>query len=300
MNNVKQGSEEWLRARVGRYTGSRVGALLGLSPWVTRDQMIDQIATERITGEWTRTETTPPMRYGTEHEAEAIRAFELERFEIVEETGIHEHPDNPRFAASPDGFIGQDVGLEVKCPYKYRDGAPAVWPTAREQPHYYAQIQWCMYVTGRRRWDFYQWAPVGEAHYECVQYDEKFVADLLEAVNSAEVEVQRIVSAASLDEADEITRWREAAAKLKDLRAQQRELKAAVDLAADEELAAVAAVVGERGGKPGALGGGLVLERKVSKGRISYKEVITMLVPEADLEEFRSPDTERWVITGND
>ena len=300
MQNVKQGTDEWLRARVGRYTGSRVGALLGVSPWVTRDQMINQIATERITGEWTRTETTPPMRYGNEHEAEAVRAFELERFKVVEEVGICEPPANPRFAASPDGLIGKDGGLEVKCPYKYRHGAPAVWPTASEQPHYYAQIQWCMFVTGRRWWDFYQWAPVGEAHYERVQYDEAFVAGLLEAVESAEVEVQRIVSAASCDEPDAITRWREAAAKVEDLRAQQRELKAALDQAADAERTAADAVAEERGGEPGALGSGLVLERRISRGRVSYKEAVTTLAPEADLEAFRAPDSERWVITEND
>ena len=46
MNNVKQRSPEWFKARIGRLTGSNIGAALGLTPWKTPDDLIRQMVRE--------------------------------------------------------------------------------------------------------------------------------------------------------------------------------------------------------------------------------------------------------------
>ena len=39
----------------------------------------------------------------------------------VEKCGLFIHPDHPYLAATPDGLVGQDAVLEVKCPYTGRE-----------------------------------------------------------------------------------------------------------------------------------------------------------------------------------
>lgn len=92
---------------------------------------------------------------GSEHEAEAIGAYAFERGVEVMDSPFIEHPSIPYVGASPDGLVGDDGGIEVKCcnvPARMlkfeRIGLPA-----EHRP----QVQGNLWVTGRAWWDFVVW-----------------------------------------------------------------------------------------------------------------------------------------------
>lgn len=87
----------------------------------------------------------------------AREAYELETGNVVQQVGFITHPDFPSVGASPDGLIGTDGGLELKCPRssaihleRFLSGIPA---------EYIPQIQGCMWVTGRKWWHFCSYDP---------------------------------------------------------------------------------------------------------------------------------------------
>lgn len=59
------------------------------------------------------------IQWGREHEAEGIAAVEQALGQTVTRTGLWLHSCG-FLGASPDGLIGEDAIVEVKCPFKYR------------------------------------------------------------------------------------------------------------------------------------------------------------------------------------
>ena len=115
-----QRTAEWFAARVGCLTASRAAAAIERTkagkPTAKYAAMLDEIIVERLTGEPAEHFETPAMRWGTEHEDEAREAYELATGELVEQTGFVPHPSIEYLGASPDGLIGDDGLLEIKCP----------------------------------------------------------------------------------------------------------------------------------------------------------------------------------------
>lgn len=107
-----QSKEEWLEARRGKITGSR------LKDVVVKRGTSEKIGFYEIIAE--RLATTPedenPMDRGTRLEEEAIQKFS-EKTGLAVDTSlvIWEREDNPSIAISPDGFIGEYEAVEIKC-----------------------------------------------------------------------------------------------------------------------------------------------------------------------------------------
>lgn len=116
-----QGSEEWKAARAGKVTASRVADILATTKGGTeaaaRRDYRAQLVAERLTG-------TPQddvyenaaMKWGTDQEPFARAAYEIQRGLFVDTVGIVLHPTIEHAAASPDGLVGLDGLLEIKCP----------------------------------------------------------------------------------------------------------------------------------------------------------------------------------------
>jgi len=153
---VEQRSAQWYEARKGLVTASNVGAILGVDPYRDEDDVIramvrDYHGAER---EFTGNVAT---EYGTFHEAGALIEYQMETGRKVQKCGFFKADV---FGASPDGLVGEDGLLEIKCPYRLRkDGDENSHRSINVQPHYYAQMQLQMAVTGRNWCDFYQWSP---------------------------------------------------------------------------------------------------------------------------------------------
>ncbi|XP_050065170.1 uncharacterized protein LOC126554107 [Aphis gossypii] len=70
--------------------------------------------------------TCKSMAYGIEMEPFARTYFE-QLFQIhVELCGLFIDREYPFLAASPDGLVGQDIILEIKCPYAAKDTTSAL------------------------------------------------------------------------------------------------------------------------------------------------------------------------------
>lgn len=145
---MEQGSADWHKARVGLVTGSRAGAILGLSKWADRDSVMRDMVREYFGAprEFTGNEAT---EHGNTYEPLAIQDYELLTGHDVQPAGFLTNPDIPWIGVSPDGLIGDDGGVEVKCPY--RGGIQ----TFDDKPDYLAQVCLSLIVTGREWWDFY-------------------------------------------------------------------------------------------------------------------------------------------------
>lgn len=117
--NVIQGSDAWLAARAGKHRASRTADMLAKtkSGWgASRENYKSEIVCELLTNRIEPSFTSPAMQRGIDLEAKARSAFELVQSVDVQTVGLVIHPTIENFVASPDGLIGEDGLVEIKCP----------------------------------------------------------------------------------------------------------------------------------------------------------------------------------------
>jgi hypothetical protein len=112
--------------RCGKLTGSRMSSAMAyLKPKKDGDKKTDkaerknlkvEILAERLTGDIVTKYTTGAMQWGTDTEPAAKAAYELETGRLVTEVGFVDHPTIEFLGASPDGLIGSNGLIEIKCP----------------------------------------------------------------------------------------------------------------------------------------------------------------------------------------
>jgi putative phage-type endonuclease len=115
----EQGSAEWLQERCGKVTASRIADLMARTKtgWgASRANYASQLICERLTGCVAPSFTNAAMIHGTETEPEARRAYEFFVDRDVQQVGFVPHPTIGMAGASPDGLVGDEGLLELKCP----------------------------------------------------------------------------------------------------------------------------------------------------------------------------------------
>lgn len=188
---IEQGTEEWHRARAGKITASRISDVMakgrGNAPSATRAKYLGEIVASRMTGEPSRMSfRSASMDWGNETEDQARAVYTMETGLDVLEVGICLHPDDETFAASPDGLVGDDGGLEIKCPDTHTHIATLL---AQKVPaNYLKQIQWNMACTGRLWWDFMSFEPTMPEHLKSficrVERDNDLIREMEEAATA--------------------------------------------------------------------------------------------------------------------
>lgn len=117
---LEQGTPEWKAARVGKVTASRVVDVIAKiknGEAAARANYKAQLVAEILSGEpQDDCFVSKDMLYGIEQEQFARAAYETSQGVFVEQVGLIDHPSIPRFAASPDGLVGDDGMIEIKCP----------------------------------------------------------------------------------------------------------------------------------------------------------------------------------------
>lgn len=119
---MEQRSAEWFAARLGCVTASRVKDVMatgrGNAPSATRKNYMMELLCERLTGQAGGTDLSrnAAVQRGVELEPFACMAYEADKGLMVVETGLIMHPRIKHFGASPDGLVGSDGVLEIKCP----------------------------------------------------------------------------------------------------------------------------------------------------------------------------------------
>jgi len=164
--NIEQGSDAWQNARCGKVTASRLADVLAKTKSgysASRNNYMTQLVLEKITG-GTRAESYsgPSILHGIEQEPFARAAYEAHTGQMVEEVGFMPHPEIAMAGASPDGLVGDDGMIEIKCPSS--STALEVWLTHSQggnpvDAKYYAQMQWQMRCADRSWCDYVVFDP---------------------------------------------------------------------------------------------------------------------------------------------
>lgn len=153
---IAQGTKEWLDMRAGMVTASKVADVIGKGAkgqyYAARADYLDDVSIGRLTGLNPETYVSKAMEAGIENEPLARAAYERRFDVIVEDGGFAQHDRIKWFGASPDGLVGSDGLIEIKCPlprthwrYLLAKQVPAEY-----QPQMLAQ----MACTGRKWCDF--------------------------------------------------------------------------------------------------------------------------------------------------
>lgn len=159
--DLVQGSEEWLNARAGSLGASRVAEVIAKTKSgyaASRDNVMADLVIEQLTGAPIPNKfTNAAMAWGTEMEPEARKAYEFHRAAEVVEVGIVRHPTIGGTHASPDGMVGEDGLIEIKCP---TSATHIETLTGGNIPgKYMTQMQWQLNCTGRKWCDFVSYDP---------------------------------------------------------------------------------------------------------------------------------------------
>lgn len=196
----EQGSAEWLQLRCGKITASRICDVMAMlkrggEGAERRNYRVDLVA-ERLSGRTEDHYVSPEMAWGTEYETRARTEYEMDAGEMVETVGFILHPTIDYAGASPDGLIGSDGGLEIKCP---KTATHIRWMLANQVPvEHQAQMQWNMCCAGRAWWDFASYDPRLPDGLKLfvvrLGRDDGHIAEIEEAVINFNLEVEEVAS----------------------------------------------------------------------------------------------------------
>lgn len=157
---MEQRSDEWFAARLGKVTASRIADVCARTKtgWgASRKNYMAELVAERLTGERVEGFTNAAMQWGTDTEPQARLAYEIHRDATVYETGFVPHPTIGDTGASPDGMVGDDGLVEIKCPNTAGHLETLLGSSMPEK--YFLQIQWQLACTGRQWCDFVSFDP---------------------------------------------------------------------------------------------------------------------------------------------
>lgn len=184
-HNVSQGTSEWLILRSGIPTASEFNSLITPKFEIRKGQMPESYLAEKLAERWMGSplptfHSHGDMEQGKIREESARPWYEDWHKCDVKQVGFLT-TDSGKVGCSPDGLIGDDGGLEIKCP------SPQVhvkYLLANEVPdEYLAQVHGSMLVTGRPWWRFMSYRPKFPALVIQVNRDEEIQAKLKDALD---------------------------------------------------------------------------------------------------------------------
>lgn len=224
-----QGSEQWENIRAGRFTSSEIYKILecGKRPMTEAElkarpktgtgskartitdptkmskgglTYINQKVAEILTGKPKPSAYAYPLVYGKETEPEAVEFFERVTGLVCEDVGFQ--PFGEYAGGSPDRLIGEDEGLEVKCPYASENQVEYLLLTDHYDlkenfPEYYWQCVSLLFFTNRKRWHFATYDPrmIDDKHKltHIIIEREKVEDDIDQLIQALEVAIKELL-----------------------------------------------------------------------------------------------------------
>ncbi len=160
MDDIAQGSAEWHKLRLGKVTASRVADIIAKTKTgysASRANYAAQLVQERLTGTVQDSYTNAAMQWGIDTEPQARSAYEFYRDVDVQQVAFVLHPSIGDTGASPDGLVGDDGLVEIKCPITATHIETLKGKSVPQK--YVTQIQWQLACTGRQWCDFVSFDP---------------------------------------------------------------------------------------------------------------------------------------------
>jgi putative phage-type endonuclease len=196
---MEQRTDEWLQARVGHITGSRMADVISkikTGESQTRLNYKTQLVTERLTNQPVQTYFNNAMQQGIDREPDARMLYELENKMDVEEVGFIKHPTLAWSGVSVDGLIGDKGIIEIKCPLETTHTNTLLKKQAPKK--YYPQMQWGMCVTQRSFCDFVSYNPSFPDDLKLfvirVERDDDYIKMLEEEVVKFNEEIEQLLN----------------------------------------------------------------------------------------------------------
>ena len=193
--DVKQGSVEWQRARMGMPTASQFHRILTPKTRKTASgakSYLCELLAERLLGHPINGGTTDFMLRGSALEAHAVSGYAFTHDVEPKEVGFC-LADGRRYGASPDRLVGEYGGLDIKCLAAHNHVSALL---GYDDDAYDMQAHGCMLVTGRQWWDVVYSnpdLPARERRVECDFELLKTLSDAVETFCDALDEAERMV-----------------------------------------------------------------------------------------------------------
>lgn len=287
---LKQRSKEWFDARKGRVTGSNIGAILGVDPNRTPEDVLRMMVRSHHGAE-TEFKGDPATDWGTSNEDTARGFYEMDTGHTVAPAFFDTYKD--ALGASPDGYVGEEGLVEIKCPYGKREiEDQSEFLSIDDQPHYYAQMQIQM-LCSRRSWcDFYQWAPKAQK-LERVEFNLEWIKENAPKLRSFHnLYLSEIDNPKHLEPLDtrKIVDDEHAISIVKEYHALKDQVKT-LNAEASKLLSQLVTEYGQS----------QIGEHKLTlverKGSISYAKVIKDHIKDVDLEPYRGKSSSHWRLS---
>ncbi len=196
---IAQGTPEWFDQRLGKATASRIADIVAKTksgPSTSRANYAAQLVAERLTGNPAESFTNGAMQWGVDTEAEARDAYRQHSLADVAECGFIDHPTLAMSGASPDGLVGDDGMVEIKCPNTATQIATLLGGSVPAK--YLTQMMWQMACTGRQWCDFASYDPrlpeTMRLFVQRVERDDERIAELEAEVTAFLAEVDDTVA----------------------------------------------------------------------------------------------------------
>ncbi|WP_273718099.1 MULTISPECIES: lambda exonuclease family protein [Bartonella] len=197
---MEQRTAQWFQARLGKVTASNIYNVISKTAKGTPTSKYEdykiKLITERLISEASPYYETEDMRWGIEHEEDALREYAFIYDTDVTQCGFIQHPTIKMAGASPDGLIDKDGLIEIKCP---RSTTHMRFFINNEiKPEYLAQMQFQMACTERKWCDFISYDPrfAGDSSHlrmkiKRIHRDEKQIEQINQAVENFLAEIER-------------------------------------------------------------------------------------------------------------
>jgi putative phage-type endonuclease len=183
--NIEQRSEDWFAARCGSLGASQIADAVatlkdGKTPAASSVNLAAKLVIERLTGAQEDSFKSAAMQWGIDQEENAKRVYEAHTGEFVSDVGLYTHPTIKGTHASPDGLVGIDGLVEIKCPNTATHIETI--KTKRVAKNYIYQMQWQIACTGRAWCDFVSFDPRMPKHLQLFvqrqERDDKLIEEL--------------------------------------------------------------------------------------------------------------------------
>jgi len=155
IHTMPQRSDEWSAVKCGKISASNMSDVLAKGQGKTRRAYMMRLLAERISGIPQENYQNSAMLWGVENEPLAKEAYEASTLNVTEQVGFIEV--DAFLGCSPDGLIGDDGGVEIKCPNTSTHLEYIL--AGKVPPEYICQIQSTLWMTGRVWWDFVSFDP---------------------------------------------------------------------------------------------------------------------------------------------
>lgn len=195
----EQRSDDWFAARAGKVTASAIYKVMAKTKTgygADRANYMADLITERLTGVCAPGYTNGAMQWGIDIEPLAREAYGLRIGDNPVEIGFVDHPAIAMSGASPDGLVGFDGLVEIKCPNSATHIATLRGSGIDRK--YMLQMQWQMACTERVWCDFVSFDPrlpeEMQLHIRRVERDAELLAEIEAEVNKFLAEVDEAVS----------------------------------------------------------------------------------------------------------